>query len=621
MPRHHQTEGHTVPKTLRPYQAAAIEAIEDAWSSGINRPAVVAATGAGKTLTFSELIGRHVEKLRANGQRVLVLAHRETLLEQGEGAIKAQVPGIWTSVVKGARGQKTHQFADVVIASVQTLARQKRREAIDRIGMVIVDECHLAASKSYRDVLAHYGCFDERQTPTVGFTATLTRMSGGLPDVWQSVAYSKGIASLIAEGYLVSPVARSVDAGLNLATTRVTGGDLNIGDLASAMIDSAAFDVIADEWARISSGRQTIAFLPNVETTERLRDAFLARGVATESVIGATPATERRAAFARYNSGETQVLTSCMTLTEGFDAPATSCVIIGRPTINPGLYIQMVGRGLRLAPGKTDCLVLDVAGASLKHSLAGVNDLESDCLSSCECSCLSCGCSDRCKCGIRQCGCDCLLLHEAPSKACKCAGSDNCSCGCPGVLPGDEEGHETCFCEDNPECACRGEGPVQEDKEVSADVLKNLIEVDILGAELAASPFTWQSTPAGIRILVIGQDQALFLLPDPSSDGYFQGLVEGTTPKAPVKRLDNGALPAADAVKAMEEYASGTGWTYSNKRASWRRGPASDAQKGLLRRMKVDVPEGLRKGDASDLLSSHKFGRAIDSRFGSYLKP
>lgn len=600
---------------LRDYQESALAAIEDSWSTGINRPAVVAATGAGKTSIFSALIGRHVEKLRANGQRVLVLAHRDTLLEQGDERIKLQNPGIWTAIVKGSRGQKTHQFADVVIASVQTLARPKRREAIDRIGLVIVDECHLAASKSYRDVLDHYGCFDERQTPTVGFTATLTRMNGGLPDVWQSVAYEKGIASLIAEGFLVPPVAKSVDVGLNLATTRVTAGDLNTKDLANALEASAAFDTIADVWTEQASGRPTIAFLPNVETTEKLRDAFRARGVAAESVIGATPATERRAAFERYRTGVTQVLTSCMTLTEGFDAPSTSCVIIGRPTINPGLFIQMVGRGLRLAPGKDDCLVLDIAGASLKHNLAGVNDLESDCLSQCDCDCLSCGCGGRCKCGIRQCGCACIEQHESAQKPC-C--DERCECGCEGELP---DGGVHCICNLNPDCQCKGEGPVVEDKEVSAEVLRNLMDVDVLGEELAASPYTWLATPAGVRILPVGTAAALFLLPSPDGDGYFQGLVTGSSPDAPVTRLDDGALPADAAREAMEEYASGTGFTYNARKASWRRSPASDAQKGLLRRMGVVVPDGISKGDASDLLSSHKFGRAIDSRFSRYVQP
>jgi hypothetical protein len=506
------------------------------------------------------------------------------------------------------------------VASVQTLARPKRREAIDRIGLVIVDECHRYAAKSYRSVLDHYGCMDERQTPTVGFTATLTRMDGGLPDVWQSVAYQKKIHWMIKEGFLVSPVARSIDIpGLNLASTRVTGGDLNTGDLSDALVDSAAFDVIADSWKETAPERPTIAFMPDVKTAEALAKAFLVRDVAAEVITGATPSTERKDAYERFSNGQTRVLVSCMVLTEGFDAPHTSCVIIGRPTLNPGLYIQMVGRGLRLADGKSDCLVLDVAGASLNHSLAGVNDLESDCNSKCDCNCLSCGCSDRCKCGIRQCGCRCIEQHEAPSKGCRCAGDlENCGCGCEGDPLGTGDVH--CICNLNEACDCRGEGPILEDKEVAADVLKNLVEVDILGEELAGSSYTWLSTKAGIRFLPVGQDVNLFLLPSPDG-GYFQGLVEGSSPKAPVKRLDEGSLPADEARAAMEAYAARTGFTFNNRKASWRRTPASDAQKGLLKRMGVDAPDNLKKGEASDLLAQTKVSRVLDGRFGHYVKP
>lgn len=603
---------------LRPYQSEALAAVEQSWAEGINRPVIVLPTGAGKTVCFSGLIADHIERLRRDGLRVLVLAHREELLEQAEAKIKAMIPDVWTSIVKGARGSKKSEFADVVVASVQTLARPKRRAAVDRIGLVIVDECHRYAAKSYRAVLDHYGCMDERQTPTVGFTATLTRMQGGLPDVWQSVAYSKKIHWMIKEEYLVSPVARSVDVGLNLATTRVTGGDLNTGDLADALEDSAAFDTIADNWQQVASDRLTIAFMPDVKTAHRMEEAFLSRGVAAEVVTGATNTTDRRAMYERFNSGQTRVLVNCMVLTEGFDAPATSCVIIGRPTLNPGLYIQMVGRGLRLADGKTDCLVLDIAGASLKHSLAGVNDLESDCAGRCECNCLACGCSDRCKCGIRQCGCACLELHEAPSNICKCAGAEDCSCGCPGDLDG--SGMNACACDINPDCECRGEGPILEDKEVSVDKLKNLVEIDILGEELAASSFTWLTTKAGIRFLPCGQDANLFLLPSPEGDGYFQGLVEGSSPKAPVKRLDDGAVPADVARKAMEQFADSTGFTFNSRKASWRRTAASDAQKGLLRRLGETVPDGLRKGDASDLLAISKVSRCLDPRFGSYVQ-
>ena len=600
---------------LRDYQEDAVAAIESAWAEGLNRPAVVIATGGGKTTIFSELIGRHVDRVRKDGKRILVLAHREELLEQAEARVKLQNPDVWTAIVKGSRGQKTHKFADVVVASVQTLARVKRREALDRIGMIIVDECHNAASKSYKDVLAHYGCMDERQVPTVGFTATLTRMTGGLPDVWQSTAYSLKIHQLIKRGFLVPPVAKSVDVGLNLATTRVTGGDLNTGDLAAALDNSEAFTTIAETWCEEASERQTIAFMPNVATAHKMADAFQrVCGATAEVVTGATPSTERREMYARFNDGTTRILVNCMVLTEGFDAPATSCVIIGRPTINPGLYIQMVGRGLRLADGKTDCLVLDIAGASLKHNLAGVNDLESDCEAVCDCNCLTCGCSDRCKCGIQQCGCTCIEQHAAP-KGCKCQGDESCGCGCTE----DVDGSGGCFCDDNPDCTCRGEGPQREDKEVDKEVLRKLTVVDILGTALAGSGYEWLKTAGGIDFLTIGSDRHLFLLPAPEG-GFYQGVVDGSGPKAQVSRLDSGALDAPAALKALEQHADDSGYTYSNRKASWRRTKASEAQLGLLRRMKVDVPEGCKKGEASNLLSIAKVSRTLDSRFSSYVK-
>lgn len=604
---------------LRDYQSEALAAIEASWAEGINRPAVVLPTGAGKTVCFSGLIASHVKDLRAKGLRILVLAHREELLEQAEAKIKAMVPDVWTVIVKGNRGATKHEFAEVIVASVQTMARPRRRDSIDRIGMVIVDECHRYAAESYKAVLDHYGCLDERATPTVGFTATLTRMDGGLPDVWQSVAYQKKIHWMIKEGHLVPPVARSIEVpGLNLASTRVTAGDLNTKDISSALEDSAAFGVIADSWKDLAAERPTIVFMPDVRTAEHMAQAFQAIGAATEVITGNTASGDRKAAYARFNSGETRILVSCMVLTEGFDAPLTSCVIIGRPTLNPGLYIQMVGRGLRLAQGKGDCLVLDIAGASLKHNLAGVNDLESDCSGKCDCNCLSCGCSDRCKCGIRQCGCRCIEQHEKPSNCCSCAETDDCTCGCIRDLG---DGESDCKCDYMGDaCGCRGEGPVPEDKEVSAEVLKQLIDVDILGTEMAASKMTWLKTTGGIPFLPVGQDVNLFLLPTaPGSDRYYQGRVEGSGPKAIVSRLADGSYDAPSARLAIEEAARATGFTFNNRKASWRRTAASQAQQDLLRRLKVEFPAALKKGEASDLLAVHKASRALDARFGKYV--
>ena len=574
---------------------------------------------SGKTVCFSGLIQNKLPELSVRGERVLVLAHREELLEQAEKKIKDMIPDVWTSIVKGSRGKNTHQFADVIVASVQTLAR---RPALPKIGMVIVDECHRYASPTYKDVLERYGCMDK--TPTIGFTATLTRMDGGLPEVWQSVAYQKKIHWMIKNGYLVPPVARSIEVpGLNLASTRVTRGDINAKDLSNALEDSAAFSTIAESWVEVAADRPTIVFMPDVRTANHMAEAYGAVGVKAEVVTGDTKTEARRAIYARFEDGTTRVLVNCMVLTEGFDAPQTSCVVIGRPTINPGLYIQMVGRGLRLADGKDDCLVLDIAGASLKHNLAGVNDLESDCESKCDCGCLVCGCSDRCKCGIRQCGCRCIEQHEAPSNICSCAASDECGCGCPGDMDG--TGLDACVCSLNPECPCRGEGEIPEAKEVSADVLKKLVDVDILGTELSASKFTWLKTDGGISFLQTGSDTALFLLPStPGAVTYYLGRVTNAGSRKPgVDRLDDGAVDAVSARVGLEQIASDTGYQYNNRKASWRRTPASEAQLGLLSRFGVAGYrlEGLKKGQASDMLSVVKFSRALDPRFAKYVAP
>ncbi len=573
---------------------------------------------SGKTVVFSALIARRLEELKGRGLRILVLAHREELLEQAEAKIKAELPGVWTCVVKGDRGQSAAGFADVIVASVQTLARAPRRAAIDRIGLVIVDECHRYAAPSFRAVLAHYGCLDGRQTPTVGFTATLTRMDGGLPDVWQSVAYSKKIHWMIKEGYLVPPVARSIEVpGLNLTTTRVTGGDLNSGDLAAALDDSHAFTTIADVWCQQAGDRPSIMFMPDVATAEKMSAAIgEVCGATSEVITGSTPTGTRRAAYERFRTGETRVLVSCMVLTEGFDAPQTSCVVIGRPTLNPGLYIQMVGRGLRLHPGKDDCLVLDIAGASLKHNLAGVNDLESDCAAKCDCGCLSCGCGDRCKCGIRQCGCRCVDQHESGAKACKCAGGADCGCGCPGDMDG--SGLDACFCADNPDCPCRGDAPPPPEKEVGAEVLRTLTDVDILGTELAKSGYAWLRTYAGIDFLTVGKDRNLFLLPAPDG-GFFLGGVSGSGRGAAVEKLGDAPLDVLAARRAAEELADRSEYTYNNRKASWRRTGASDAQVSMMNSWRIEFPPDVTKGVASDLLSVARLSRTLDARFGKYI--
>ena len=164
-------------------------------------------------------------------------------------------------------------------------------------------------------------------------------------------------------------------------------------------------------------------------------------------------------------------------------------------------------------------------------------------------------------------------------------------------------------------------------------MLRNLVDVDVLGEELAKSHYTWLTTAAGLKFLVVGQVTSLFVFPSPDGSGYhggrvdgdgvahFCGHADGQCVGARIRRLDDGALPADQAVAAMEEFASRTGWTYSNKAGRWKRGPASDAQKRLLGSLGVPVPDGLTKGQASDALSVHKVSSVLDPVLGHYVRP
>ncbi|WP_327436120.1 DEAD/DEAH box helicase [Streptomyces sp. NBC_01201] len=356
--------------TPRPYQTTAIQALTAGWAGPNNRLAIVLPTGAGKTVVFANLIAQMRHQL--GRKRALVIAHREELIEQAAAKIRAVCPDLKVGIVKAERNH--HRFMDVVVASVQTLAVERRREAIQDIGMVIVDECHHAAASTYRTVLEHFGAWSG--TPVAGFTATMTRGDGGLGEVWQDVVYTLDILEMIGDGYLCDVRGKRVTvAGLDLDQVKTRGGDLQDGQLGQALDDSGAAATIAAAYTEHAADRPGVVFTPTVATAQSMAAAFTDAGISASAIWGNMPRDQRARELARYKSGAVQVLTNCMVLTEGFDAPWTSCVVIARPTKSPGLYCQMVGRGLRLHDGKRDALVLDVMGASTRHKLASIVDL------------------------------------------------------------------------------------------------------------------------------------------------------------------------------------------------------------------------------------------------------
>ncbi|MFF9582462.1 DEAD/DEAH box helicase [Streptomyces achromogenes] len=356
--------------TPRPYQLDAIAALRKGWDAGANRLAVVLPTGAGKTVIISHLAHQMLDSL--GGHRVLVIAHREELIEQAASKLLAVDPMLRVGIVKAARDD--HADADVIVASVQTLAVPRRREAIRDIGLIIVDECHHAAAPTYMEVLRHFGAW--AGTPVAGFTATLVREDGGLAEVWEDVVFRLDILDMISDGYLCDVRGKRITVDtLDLNKVKTRGGDLVDGQLGKALEDSGALDAIAKAYVDHAADRPGVVFTPTVATAQAAAASLRSAGITAAPVWGDMGRDERRAALARYEAGDVQVLTNCMVLTEGFDAPHTSCIVVARPTQSAGLYVQMVGRGLRPAPGKRDALLLDVMGAATRHKLASMVDL------------------------------------------------------------------------------------------------------------------------------------------------------------------------------------------------------------------------------------------------------
>jgi superfamily II DNA or RNA helicase len=372
----------TAQLALRPYQTEALAGLAADWDAGLVRLAIVLPTGLGKTVVFAHLIRQAL----AEGRRPIVLVHREELAQQAAEKIRAVAPDVEVGIVKAERDEVS---ADVVVASVPTLARQRRmgRYLAATVGakrLVVVDECHHAAARTWVEVLTALGAFGATATDTpapdtlvAGFTATMSREDGrGLGDIWEKVSYTRDILYGIDNGYLTDVRGKAVTVdGLDLGTVARSRGDYQDGQLGEALEKSGAGEVIANAYVEHASDRPGVLFAPTVATAHSFADDLNAAGIRTEVITGTTSTEDRNLIYKRYAAGDTQVLSNCMVLTEGWDAPFASCAVIARPTSSAGLYTQMVGRVLRPFPGKADALVLDVVGVAARHALRSIVDL------------------------------------------------------------------------------------------------------------------------------------------------------------------------------------------------------------------------------------------------------
>lgn len=348
---------------LRPYQQQARDRIHAEWDAGHTHTLLVLPTGTGKTIVFASVAA---DQVRA-GDRVLILAHRGELLEQA--ADKLQRSTGLVSAVEKAESTCLDSWFRVVVGSVQTLQRTARLERFpqDYFGTIIIDEAHHAITDGYRRILDYFS-----GAKVLGVTATPDRGDmRNLGEVFDSLAFEYKLTDAIKEGYLCKIMAQTIPLQLDITSVTMSGGDYAVGDLGTAL--DPYLEQIAAEMARRCKSRKTVVFLPLIKTSQKFRDLLNAKGFRAAEVNGQSD--DRRQVLADFDAGKYNVLCNSMLLTEGWDCPSVDCVVVLRPTKVRSLYSQMVGRGTRLSPGKTDLLLLDFLWMTDKHELCRPADL------------------------------------------------------------------------------------------------------------------------------------------------------------------------------------------------------------------------------------------------------
>ena len=337
--------------TERPYQVQCREANRKAFAE-FKRVLDVLATGLGKTCIFNW----EAQWRKEHGQRTLILAHRDELCEQAIDKLFAAT---------GLRAEKekaeSHASLDapIVVGSVQTLMRDKRRERWprDHFGLVVVDEAHHVLAESYQGILSHF-----EPAQSLGVTATPDRGDQrNLGHYFDSIAFQMGLLDGIRGGWLSRVTVEQFPIRIDLSAVETAPApDFGGRDYASRSL-GAAIEPYLDEIARAipihAPFRRILAFLPLRDTSRKFVAACERAGVSARHIDGESPdRDELKAAFAGW---EFDVLSNAMLLIEGYDDPGIDAILPLRPTKIASLFWQQIGRGTRLAPGKTNCVILD----------------------------------------------------------------------------------------------------------------------------------------------------------------------------------------------------------------------------------------------------------------------
>ena len=366
---------------LRPYQSECLQEIRRADIEGCRAGLITLPCGSGKT----KLMGNFPATLGMQPwEKMVVLVAMEELAYQTMGAMQAENPGLKVGLEKAQ--YHADSDCDIVVASVQTVSRSLDRLNPAGVKIVAVDECHHSTSTQHTKVLKHLRVLkgDPDRDPErrlYGVSATPRRADSiALERIFDKIVFRKTIREMIAEKYLCEPVAHRIMTDANLDEVGMRSGDFATGELSRTVNTPNQNALVVKKYLEFGSGLPAIAFTVDIQHSEDLADTFRHEGLHFEAISSNTPAARRKEIVDAYRRGEILGLCSCQALLESFDAPIATVALFDRPTCSGLLYTQALGRVLRPYPApeaasghagyvKTNAIILDFVGASLKHRL------------------------------------------------------------------------------------------------------------------------------------------------------------------------------------------------------------------------------------------------------------
>ncbi|KAI4208982.1 MAG: hypothetical protein LQ351_008044 [Letrouitia transgressa] len=354
---------------LREYQEECIQSVLHHLEKGHRRLGISLATGSGKTVIFTQLIDR-VDAPENGASQTLILVHRRELVEQAARHCANAYP-TKTIEIEMANLHASGK-ADITVASVRSITSGDRILKYDprNFKLVLVDEAHHIVASSYMQTLRHFGLLQlmsASQNPAlVGVSATFSRFDGlRLSDAIDHIVYHKDYVDMIGEKWLSNAIFTTVQSKADISRVKSgPNGDFQTKELSNAVNTVQSNEIIVRTWlSRAKARKSTIVFCVDLAHVASLTAVFRTHGVDARSVTSDTPKSLRGERIDEFRGQKFPVLLNCGVLVEGTDIPNVDCILLARPTKSRNLLVQMIGRGMRLYPGKLDCHVIDMVSS------------------------------------------------------------------------------------------------------------------------------------------------------------------------------------------------------------------------------------------------------------------